>query len=178
MGLPHLRPLIRTATRMDEVEVVIALGANLGDVRQHFQRAIQAMGHLACSPIEVSGVYRSAPWHADGPDYFNTVCIFSTQLNAPELLKALLQIEKDEGRERPYLNAPRTLDLDLIFYGASCLESPELTIPHPRWALRGFVVQPLAELRPGRVSEEVLVQSHDPSLTRLGGWQEWCQRSE
>ena len=163
---------------MGEVEVVVALGANLGDVRQHFKRAIQAMGHLACSPIEVAGVYRSAPWQAVGPDYVNTVCVFSTQLRAPDLLKALLQIEKDEGRERPHLNAPRTLDLDLIFYGTSHLESPELTIPHPRWALRGFVVEPLAELRPGRVSGEVRAQSQDPSLTRLGDWQEWCHRRE
>lgn len=159
---------------MSEVEVVVALGANLGDVRHHFKRAIRAMGQLACSDVEVAGVYRSAPWQAQGPDYLNTVCVFSTRRSAPELLRALLQIEKEEGRERPFLNAPRTLDLDLIFYGASRIESPHLTIPHPRWRMRGFVVQPLAELRPALVSDEVRSLSFDPSLTRLGDWHHWA----
>ena len=158
---------------MNEVEVVVALGANLGDVRQYFTDAIRAMSEWACSPPEVAGVYRSAPWQAQGPDYFNTVCAFTTRLVAPQLLRKLQQIELDAGRERPYLHAPRTLDLDLIFYGSAWIQSPDLVIPHPRWALRGFVVEPLAELRPDRVNESIRLQSQDPSLTRLGDWIEW-----
>ena len=165
------------ATPMREVEAVVALGANLGDIQQTFVRAIEALALLSRRAVEVAGVYRSAPWQAHGPDYLNTVCVLHTPLCAPDLLRALQQIETAAGRERPHVNAPRTLDLDLIFYGAALIESPRLVVPHPRWALRAFVMEPLAELRPDRVNAALRQAAHDPSLKRLGDWAVWSASS-
>jgi 2-amino-4-hydroxy-6-hydroxymethyldihydropteridine diphosphokinase len=84
------------------------------------------------------------------------------------LLHALQALELQSGRERPYKNAPRTLDLDLIFYGDVALATPELTLPHPRWQERAFVLQPLAEVWPERVSVEQLKAVQDQTIQRMG----------
>lgn len=162
-------------TRMREVEAVVALGANLGEVRSTFVRAVEALAELSLRSVEVAGVYRSAPWQAQGPDYLNTVCVIQTDRCAPDLLQALQHLETLAGRERPHVNAPRTLDLDLIFYGSAQMQGPHLVVPHPRWSLRAFVIEPLAELRPQKVTAAMRQQAHDPSLVRLGDWQTWSQ---
>ena len=79
-----------------------------------------------------------------------------TPLSAPDLLDVLQSIEQAAGRERPYPNAPRTLDLDLLFYGDARIHSPRLIVPHPRWRERAFVMRPLADLDPERVQPEWL----------------------
>lgn len=127
----------------------IGLGGNLGDARAQIEDAFAV---LAAWPglqlVARSSLYRTAPIGASGPDYVNAVAAADTALGPLELLHALQAIETRFGRERPYPNAPRTLDLDLLMHGDACLATPELTLPHPRLHLRAFVLQPLAEVAP------------------------------
>jgi len=134
-------------------EVFIALGANLGDAMQTLRQAAVAMGKLPLTQVlEASSLYRTAPVDSSGPDYLNAVLQLQTALPAPVLLQALQEIEAAAGRERPYRNAPRTLDLDILLYGSGHIDSPHLQVPHPRMAQRAFVLEPLAEIAPGRIS--------------------------
>lgn len=127
----------------------IGLGANLGDARATLQAALQALSRLpGCQLQQVSSVYRSAPVDAAGPDFFNAVAALHTTLAPLQLLDALQGIELQFGRQRPYPNAPRTLDLDLLLLGDLQLQTPRLTLPHPRLHQRAFVLQPLLEIAP------------------------------
>jgi 2-amino-4-hydroxy-6-hydroxymethyldihydropteridine diphosphokinase len=124
----------------------IGLGANLGDAAQTLQQALAQLARLAHGAVHASSLWRSAPIDALGADYTNAVAVFETTLNAPQLLAQLQSIEAAHGRQRPYPNAPRTLDLDLLLYGSSQIQSPQLTVPHPRLHQRAFVLKPLAQL--------------------------------
>lgn len=132
----------------------VALGANLGDARA---AVVRAMADLAALPrtrlVARSSLYRSAPVDAAGPDFFNAVVALETALSPETLLERMQGIEHGAGRERPYRNAPRTLDLDLLHHGDARLQTPTLTLPHPRIAERAFVLLPLAEIAPGRVTQ-------------------------
>lgn len=151
----------------------IGLGANLGAaqtvLRQAAAQLAAAPGVLAC---RLSPLYRSAPVGACGPDYVNAVAELDTSL-APHALLALLQsLEQRHGRERPYPNAPRTLDLDLLLYGDSQIHDAVLTIPHPRMHQRAFVLKPLSDLAPDLVLAQgalsVLLQAcADQAISRL-----------
>ncbi len=141
----------------EPVIATIGLGANLGDARQAVHGAVVAIAALdGCQLLATSPLYRSAPIDSSGPDYFNAVLQISTRLTAPDLLACLHRIERGAGRERPYRNAPRTLDLDLLLYGQARLDSPTLTVPHPRMLLRAFVLRPLADIAPALVSAQAL----------------------
>jgi 2-amino-4-hydroxy-6-hydroxymethyldihydropteridine diphosphokinase len=130
----------------------VGLGANLGDARATLQAALTALAALPHSTLRAaSSVYRSAPIDSSGPDYLNAVVWLETRLAPQMLLTELQRIEQAHGRERPYHNAPRTLDLDLLLYGDQCIETATLTVPHPRLHERAFVVRPLAEIAPDRV---------------------------
>ena len=152
----------------DPVTAYVALGANLGDARSAVLQAFEA---LASWPeIEVTGrsaLYRTAPHEAQGPDFINAVARIDTRLSALDVLDALQAIEHQAGRLRPYVNAPRSLDLDLLFYGDACMHSPRLTLPHPRWRERAFVLHPLADVWPQRVSPQDLVRVADQAIERL-----------
>jgi len=129
----------------------IGLGANLGDAAGTLARAIDAIDALPSTQVlRVSSLYRSAPIDAQGPDFVNAVAEIETALPPTGLLDQLLAIEAREGRHRPYRNAPRTLDLDLLLAsdaaGPLRIDSPSLALPHPRMHLRAFVLAPLAEL--------------------------------
>lgn len=138
--------------RRDPVTAYVALGANLGDARACVLGAFDALAQLPGTRLlGRSRLYRTAPHEASGPDFINAVACIETGLTAPQLLDALHAIEHAAGRVRPYLNAPRTLDLDLLLYGDARIESPRLTVPHPRMRGRAFVLCPLAELAPERV---------------------------
>jgi len=137
----------------EPVTACIALGANLGDARQTVLQSMQAIGRIAgCKLLVSSRLYRTAPFQAKGPDFVNAVVLIETNLTAPGLLTALQVLEQAAGRERPFLNAPRTLDLDILLYGAGRIDSPDLTVPHPRMMARAFVLYPLADVRPDSVS--------------------------
>ncbi len=127
----------------------IGLGANLGDARAVLEAATRDIADLPrVQSIERSPLYRSAPVDADGPDFINAVIKAETTLEAEDLLRALHGIENRYGRERPYQNAPRTLDLDLLLHGNELRETAFLTLPHPRMHQRAFVLQPLHDLEP------------------------------
>jgi 2-amino-4-hydroxy-6-hydroxymethyldihydropteridine diphosphokinase len=136
-----------------EVTAFVALGANLGEPAQALRDALTALDATpGVRVVKASSLYRTAPVDSSGPDYLNAVAEITTALCAPALLDALQAIEQGAGRERPYRNAPRTLDLDLLLYGAAFIDSPRLTVPHPRMNERAFVLVPLAQIAPTRVS--------------------------
>jgi 2-amino-4-hydroxy-6-hydroxymethyldihydropteridine diphosphokinase len=130
----------------------VGLGANLGDAAATLRAALSELAQLPDTTLQtVSHVYRSAPIDAGGPDFLNAVALLSTGLAPQALLSGLQRIERRHGRERPYLNAPRTLDLDLLLYGDECIATPTLSVPHPRMHERAFVLVPLAEVAPQAV---------------------------
>ena len=136
----------------DWVRVFSGMGANAGEPSSQLQLALAALQELPLSKgLRCSRFYRSAPWQAEGPDFINAVAQLDTQFCAPEFLKQLQKIEQSAGRTRPYHHAPRTLDLDLIFFGQACIDSGPLVVPHPRWRERAFVLHPLADLAPERI---------------------------
>lgn len=135
----------------------IGLGANLGEPVPAMLGALQALQALAGVRVQaVSSLYLTAPIDSSGPDYRNAVAELATSLSAHALLLQLQRLELLAGRERPYRNAPRTLDLDLLLYGDARIAMPDLQVPHPRMWERGFVLAPLAELCPGLVPAERL----------------------
>jgi 2-amino-4-hydroxy-6-hydroxymethyldihydropteridine diphosphokinase len=167
--------------------VFIGLGANLGDARATLRAALAELkaleqrdpaprGQTPGSGFLASSLYGSAPVDSSGPDYVNAVARLRTALAPHALLDALQAIEQRFGRERPYRNAPRTLDLDVLLHGVQgndggiVLQDDRLVLPHPRAAQRGFVLEPLAELWPdgtipgaGRVSDLLAAARLDPA---------------
>jgi len=134
---------------MEPQRAYVGLGANLGDARATLQDALRRIAALPQTQLlRVSSFYRTAPVDAGGPDFVNAVAELSTTLQPLALLRALQAIELEHGRERPYRNAPRTLDLDLLLHGDTHQADPALTLPHPRGPQRAFVLRPLAELAP------------------------------
>jgi 2-amino-4-hydroxy-6-hydroxymethyldihydropteridine diphosphokinase len=129
--------------------VAVALGSNLGDRRAHLDHAIASL-RTVLRNVTVSTYYETVPAGVAGPQplYLNAVAVGETALPARALLDALLAIEGERGRSRPYPNAPRTLDLDLILCGQTVIDEPGLVVPHPRFRERRFVLQPLAEIAP------------------------------
>ena len=150
------------------VNVYAGLGANLGHARQSIDSAILALRKLPETLLlGRSSFYQSAPFQADGPDYTNAVVHLRTRLNAIDLLRAFQSVEDLAGRERPYRNAPRTLDIDLLLYGDGNIQSPELQVPHPRMHERAFVLLPLSELAPELVTTDELRGVQDQVVNRL-----------
>ncbi|TVP64481.1 MAG: 2-amino-4-hydroxy-6-hydroxymethyldihydropteridine diphosphokinase [Leptolyngbya sp. LCM1.Bin17] len=131
------------------VACAIALGANLGNPQQTLEAAFQALNrppdlHL----VAQSHLYQTAPVGPPQPDYINACALVETTLPPPDLLKTLLQIEQQFGRVRRVRWGPRSLDLDLLFYGQQVIDTPTLQVPHPRLGDRAFVLVPLAEIAP------------------------------
>ena len=129
--------------------VAIALGSNLGDRVAHLDFAVSRLQAIL-SRVLVSRYHDTVPVGVTGPQpvYLNAAVVGDTALSADALLKKLLAIEAERGRARPHVHAPRTLDLDLILYGESVIDRPSLTVPHPRFRERRFVLEPLAEIAP------------------------------
>jgi 2-amino-4-hydroxy-6-hydroxymethyldihydropteridine diphosphokinase len=129
--------------------VAIALGSNVGDRRAHLDFAVANLRALLTN-IRVSRYYDTVPVGVSGPQalFLNAAAVGETTMSARALLQALLAIEHERGRERPYANAPRTLDLDLVLFGDAVLDEPDLIVPHPRFRERRFVLEPLAEIAP------------------------------
>ena len=145
----------------EPVTAYIGLGANLGNAMAALAQAVQALGGLPHTELlRCSPVYRTAPLNtdngqevlADGDDYCNAVAAVVTRLTPLALLDQLQQIEQAAGRERPYRNAPRTLDLDLLLYADEHICNDRLSVPHPRMWQRAFVLVPLADIAPTLVT--------------------------
>jgi len=146
----------------EPVSAVVALGANLGDAASSLRQALADIDALPYTELlQASPLLSSAPLDADGPAYVNAVARISTQLNAVDLLQALQGLENAAGRTRDYHHAPRTLDLDMLFYGDANMQSEWLTVPHPCWAQRAFVLLPLQWVCPDKVTPEMLAAVAD-----------------
>ena len=125
--------------------VVISLGSNLGDREWYVRAAIEQLRRVI-HVVRVSSIRETEPLDAPPPRYLNCVVAGYTTLTPEALLRELQQIEQRLGRRRPYRNAPRTIDLDLILHSANRRLTRELTLPHPRYREREFVMQPMREL--------------------------------
>ena len=146
----------------------VAIGANLGDPEATVRQAIDDLAALPRSRLAArSSLYRSAPFEAQGPDFINAVVELQTGLAPLALLAELQRLESSAGRERPYRNAPRTLDLDLLLHGDTVMHDPVLTLPHPRMNERAFVLLPLAEIAPARVTAAQLARVAGQPIERL-----------
>jgi len=132
--------------------VAIALGSNLGDRRAHLDFAVSRLAD-SLRNLRVSKYLETEP--VDVPDrqaaFLNAACVGDTTMSAREILAELHDIERERGRERPFQNAARTLDLDLILLGSLVMNEPELVVPHPRFRQRQFVLEPLVEVAPDMV---------------------------
>lgn len=153
----------------------IGLGANLGDSRATLAAAIARLVAIPQTTLAAqSAFFRSAPIDSSGDDFCNAVVALDTTLEAHALLDALQQIEQDFGRQRPYPNAPRTLDLDLLLYGDQQIATRRLCVPHPRLHQRAFVLLPLLQLAP-----EIYLPALGPASQFLAAVQDqeiakWC----
>ena len=153
----------------EPVLAYVGLGANLGPATQVVTQALQSLDGLPGTRVlRRSSLYRSAPVDASGPDFINAVAALQTRLSAPDLLAALQGLEDAAGRTRPFPNAPRTLDLDLLLYGDACIDSPCLTVPHPRLIERAFVLLPLAEIAPPLVSAAQIGRVQGQNIVKIG----------
>lgn len=131
------------------VRVAVALGSNLGDRHEHMRWACERLGRLLTG-VRTSSVIETPPFEVPDPDaqgpYLNAALTGVTMLSAEHLLDELQALEAERGRARTHRNAARTLDLDLILFGDAVLDQPALTVPHPRFRERAFVLAPLAEV--------------------------------
>ena len=129
-------------------QVVVSLGSNQGDRRAHLQHAVTRLGDLL-SRLRVSTFIETVPVGvARQPLYLNGIVVGWSAADPHALLQSLQAIEAERGRLRPFAGAPRTLDLDLILVGGEVVASPELTLPHPLFRERRFVLEPLCEIAP------------------------------
>ena len=136
--------LTRSTSRVEPV--VIALGSNLGPREVLLRRALDSLAAVV-RIVRVSSFHETAPVDAPPPPFLNAVAAGHTWLAPHQLLDAMLAIEESLGRVRREKHGPRTIDLDLILYGAHVMRTRDLTLPHPRYMTREFVMAPLRELR-------------------------------
>jgi len=127
----------------------LSLGSSLGDREENFREAIARLGELG-SVSRVSAIYETEPVEVAGqqPWFLNCAAAVETELTPLEFLKRMLAIEQAMGRKRTEPKGPRTIDMDIIFFGDEVLDTPELTVPHPAMQHRRFVLEPLAEIAP------------------------------
>ncbi|HEX6940035.1 MAG TPA: 2-amino-4-hydroxy-6-hydroxymethyldihydropteridine diphosphokinase [Longimicrobiales bacterium] len=129
--------------------VYLGVGTNLGDREANLRTALRRLGALG-RIAAVSSVYRSEPvGHRPQPDFWNLVVELETVLTPEALLREAQRVEAELGRVRSFRNAPRPMDIDLLLYDDGIIDSPVLTVPHPRMMERGFVLRPLVEIAPG-----------------------------
>lgn len=134
------------------VDAYLSIGSNLGDRQANLKRALVNLGLGGASIRRVSSVYETEPvGHTDQPWFLNIAAEVETTLPPRGLLRLCREIEQAAGRSRPFPNAPRVIDLDILLYANMIVDEPELHIPHPRLAERRFVLVPLAEIAPGLV---------------------------
>ncbi|MGD0856072.1 MAG: 2-amino-4-hydroxy-6-hydroxymethyldihydropteridine diphosphokinase [Dehalococcoidia bacterium] len=129
-------------------EVFIGFGSNMGDRQAYLNSAVGLLAQ-ECEIIQVSSIFETEPeGFTDQPDFLNCVVKGETGLRPRELLDELKSIEKTMGRKPSFRNAPRPIDLDIIFYGDEIVKEAGLEIPHPRLQERAFVLVPMAQIAP------------------------------
>lgn len=143
---------------------VLSLGSNLGDSQKILKDAISDIKAIdEISNFKLSPFYKTKPvGYADQNDFVNTACSFETTLEPLDLLHKMQSLEQKYKRVRLFKNGPRTLDIDLIIYGDQVINTPELTVPHPRMHERAFVLAPLMDIEP-----ELIVKTYDTSVHSL-----------
>jgi 2-amino-4-hydroxy-6-hydroxymethyldihydropteridine diphosphokinase len=154
--------------------IYLSLGSNIGDRAQNISRAIQALGARGIRVTRESSLYETEPVEMRDQAWFlNSVVEAETDLMPQQLMRALLQIEREMGRKRRVPKGPRLIDLDILLFGSSIVRMPELEIPHPRMAERRFVLIPFAEIAPAarhpvfkKTIAELLAETPDRSEVR------------
>lgn len=130
-------------------KAVIALGSNIGDTLANLKEAVALLEENGCNVLAVSRLYQTEPWgYADQDDFLNGVVLIETDRDPFSLLELTQGIEKGMGRKKLFVNGPRNIDLDILLYENERVESENLTIPHPRIAVRMFVLRPLMDIVP------------------------------
>ncbi|HIP29457.1 MAG TPA: 2-amino-4-hydroxy-6-hydroxymethyldihydropteridine diphosphokinase [Sulfurospirillum arcachonense] len=142
-------PIIKRDNKSYKYEAVVGIGGNEGDVRRRFRSLYMYMMRSSLVSIsETSPVLQNPPFgYLDQKDFYNAIMVVRTSLSPKAFLKFLLHVEKIFGRKRSFKNAPRTLDLDLIFYENVKIKSKSLSVPHPSWSKRESVVLPLSKIK-------------------------------
>ena len=166
-------------TKPGPVKVYLGLGANLGDRQGNLLRAVELLSQWG-QIEELSSLYESEPvGYLEQPPFLNAVCELTTTLTAEELLAVVKNIESALGRTPSFRNAPRPIDIDILFYGEQVMNSPHLTIPHPGLEERAFVLVPLAEIAPDLVHpvSGITVREMMERLRSLKGVTKWNQEA-
>lgn len=130
-------------------EVTVGIGGNIGDVRRRFEHLfITLQRDKRVDVLKTSLILKNPPFgFKDQDDFFNSIIVLRTNMQAKVFLDYLMRLEKKFGRRRSFSNAPRTLDLDIIFFDNKIIQTEKLTIPHPSWYKRESVVIPLASIK-------------------------------
>ena len=138
------------------MKAVIGIGTNIGNKLNNIKDSVSALGHLPGTKVEkISYVYETEPWGFTEQDNFYNVCVLvETELSPKALLGACLGIEAAFGRERPFKNSPRVLDMDLLLYENTSMNERELAVPHPLIGERAFVLVPLKDILPDLIFDE------------------------
>lgn len=142
-------------------KIYLLLGSNIGDGKKHLSKAISLIQKKIGNIKRVSSEYLTAAWgKKDQPDFINQVIIADTYLTAGEVMQTILEIESTLGRIRTEKNAPRIIDIDILYYGKQIINQKDLIVPHPAIQLRRFVLVPLNELSPNFIHPVLKKSNH------------------
>lgn len=163
-------------------EVYLGLGSNLGDRADNLKRGVALIAEWL-GDVEVSSIYETTPvGFTIQPGFFNAACRLRTRADPFELMHSIRKIEATIGRHRTFVNAPRTLDVDILFFGRLVMKTPPVVVPHPRLCERSFALAPLAELAPSLVHpvmglsvSELLIRVHDEPRRVVAPPRAWGQ---